>query len=115
MIESNDKNRKTLSDDALRHAFHSQLPDAPVTDWFCRKVMNRLPEKRRRVANAVEWGAYLLSLCIVGIYWVCWFHRIITNGVATVADFRDVAVIILFTLLPLFAIVAPKISAWLKE
>ena len=42
------------NDDALRRAFQKGLPDAPVTAWFTRKVMNRLPSRRRRMLNGME-------------------------------------------------------------
>ena len=38
----------------------SGLPEAPYNPWFTRTVLNRLPEKKRRVAANVE-----LCVCVI--------------------------------------------------
>lgn len=105
-----------FADDAkLRRAFHQGLPDAPVTAWFTRKVMNRLPPRRRQLMNGVEWIAYAVAAIILVAYWIGWIKGIIDRGVVTVADLGDMALLLGFTLLPVAAIMAPKVATWIKE
>ncbi len=99
----------------LREAFHKGLPDAPVTAWFTRKVMNRLPPRRRRIINGVEWGTYGVAALILIAYWIGWCLRIREKGVVTVGDLGDMAVLLGFTLLPVIAIMASKVVAWLRS
>lgn len=53
---------KTQNDKQVRDLFQQTLPQAPVSPWFTRKVLNRLPERKRRYAGTIE-----ISTCIVGI------------------------------------------------
>ncbi|MDE5704683.1 hypothetical protein [Muribaculum sp.] len=103
------------NDDALRSAFHKGLPDAPVTAWFTRKVMNRLPPRRRRLLNGMEWSAYGVAILVLAVYWISWISRIMNKGTVTVGDIGDMAVLLAFTLLPVVAIMAPKVVAWIRE
>lgn len=61
-----------LSDDELRKAFHRGLPEAPVTAWFTRKVMNRLPVRRRRMLSLLEWVTYGVSAAALLVFWGTW-------------------------------------------
>ena len=103
------------NDDALRRAFQKGLPDAPVTAWFTRKVMNRLPPRRRRMLNGMEWGAYGVAILVLALYWIGWISHIMSKGTVTVGDIGDMAVLLGFTLLPVVAILAPKVVAWIRE
>ncbi|WP_278744462.1 hypothetical protein [Muribaculum intestinale] len=103
------------NDDALRRAFQKGLPDAPVTAWFTRKVMNRLPPRRRRMLNGMEWGAYGVAILVLALYWIGWISHIMSKGMVTVGDIGDMAVLLGFTLLPVVAILAPKVVAWIRE
>ena len=111
------KRNDILNDDdaRLRAAFKSGLPEAPVTAWFTRKVMNRLPPQRRRVLSHVEWATYGIAVVILFCYWVEWGARILDKGTVTVADFGEMMMLMAFSLVPVLAIMIPKIAAWLRE
>lgn len=49
--------------DALR-----TLPRAPESPWFTRKVLNRLPDRQRRVAARIEIATCVIALVATGIF-----------------------------------------------
>lgn len=47
-------NNKELSDRHLSQLIKHNLLEAPPSPWFTRKVLNRLPERKIKVASLVE-------------------------------------------------------------
>lgn len=59
--------KETENDIRLRETFKKKLPDAPISPWFTRKVLNRLPERQRNLAGKIE-----LWTCVAGIMATIW-------------------------------------------
>lgn len=56
-----------MKDDQLKQLFNDTLPQAPRNPWFVKKVMNRLPEKRRASSYSwIEYASYILSVLLLG-------------------------------------------------
>lgn len=91
-----DKNHN-ISDDLLREAFHRQLPQAPKSPWFTRKVMNRLPERQRRAVSIIEWLGYLVAVVILGVYWVRLYCEVSAAMVVTVSNIVSAGVLTIMT------------------
>lgn len=49
-----------LKDDKLSSLLKNELPEAPYNPWFTRKVLNRLPDRKKRIAANIE-----IWVCIV--------------------------------------------------
>lgn len=103
-----------LSDDELRKAFHRGLPEAPVTAWFTRKVMNRLPVRRRRMLSLLEWVTYGVSAAALLVFWGTWLGHVNATGTITVGDLRQLFTLMVLSCLPAVAYLGPKVSAWLR-
>lgn len=59
--------KETETDIRLRATFKKELPPAPVSPWFTRKVLNRLPERQRNLAGKIE-----IWTCVVGLIATLW-------------------------------------------
>ncbi len=59
--------KETENDIRLRERFKNDLPDAPISPWFTRKVLNRLPERQKNMAGKIE-----LWTCVAGIVATLW-------------------------------------------
>lgn len=82
-----DKNMtNTREDDMLRTLIKRDLPYAPPSPWFTKKVLNRLPERKRRIASYCEYAVYLLALAAVIAYGVKLYQNAMLSPVITVAD-----------------------------
>lgn len=56
-----------ITDNQLRDILKKAAKEAPENEWFVRKVMNRLPE-RRKTHNWILWCIYIAvaSICCIG-------------------------------------------------
>lgn len=52
-------------DRRISEMLDQRLSKAPVTPWFTRKVMNRLPPKRRPLFSVMEICAYIIAAVTV--------------------------------------------------
>lgn len=82
-----------LSDNALR-SLMQQLPEAPASPWFTRRVLHRLPPRKRRIAGRIE-----VAACVAGIIAVIVFAVIIARqwgagGGFTVGDAVEYAALL---------------------
>ena len=68
-----------LSDDSLRQLMR-KLPEATPSPWFTRMVLNRLPEKRRRVAMYIEYALYTVGLVWMVIWGVLLMKGLMVRG-----------------------------------
>ncbi len=59
-----------IIDHHISEIIKKQLPDAPADQWFVKKTMNRLPEKRKRMRSTAEIISYALSVVIIIAGWV---------------------------------------------
>lgn len=70
------------SDTHLRQMFRDELPQAPGSPWFVRKVMNRLPEKRVGSRMALpEIVCYTLAVLGLACAWGYAFTTALTQDV----------------------------------
>ncbi|MDE6460530.1 MAG: hypothetical protein K2K52_06845 [Paramuribaculum sp.] len=57
-----------LEDKKLGRLLKNELPNAPYNPWFTRTVLNRLPERKRRVAANVELWVCVIAAVITLIF-----------------------------------------------
>lgn len=57
-----------LQDKNLGDLLKSGLPVAPYNPWFTRTVLNRLPERKKRVAASVELWVCVIAAVITLIF-----------------------------------------------
>ncbi len=48
-----------MTDNDLRNVLHRHLPHAPQSQWFVKKVVNRLPQRR---VSGLELVAYVVAI-----------------------------------------------------
>jgi len=95
-------------DDALRQRFHKEARRPDDNPWFTHRVLNRLPERRRRYwMTALCYGLALLG-CV--LLWVGLIHGH-DNTVVTVRD-----VLYFFAMLSVSAVLLWQIAlTWLPR
>lgn len=75
---------KQACDKILKETLQAKLPQAPTDEWFTRKVMNRLPEKKPTspvsVPEKICYGLGVILLLAAWIYSII-FTR--TNGITS--------------------------------
>lgn len=60
--------RNNIDDIKFRELLDKNLPQAPQNEWFIKKTMNRLPEKRQNSISIIEIVGYAIAiLAIIGI------------------------------------------------
>lgn len=60
--------RNNIDDIKIRQLLDNSIPQAPQNEWFVKKVMNRLPEKRCSTISIIEIIGYMVAiLSILGI------------------------------------------------
>lgn len=59
--DNHNKSVDPLSEEGLKQLF-GRLPEAEINPWFTRRVLNRLPERRRRMAGRIEYAVYIIAL-----------------------------------------------------
>ncbi len=103
-----DKNMDTGGEDELlRNLIKKDLPYAPPSPWFTKKVLNKLPERRRRIASYCEYAVYLLALGAVTAYGIKLFKAVMSAPVITVSDITvGITVAGIFTAL-IWSIISP--------
>ncbi len=70
---------KHISDEEFRKLMHS-LPEAKPSPWFTRMVLNRLPEKRRRIAMRIEYTLYAIGLVWMAIWGILLVKGLTSHG-----------------------------------
>lgn len=64
-MKNNTPNEIRRTDRRISEMLDKQLSKAPVTPWFTRKVMNRLPPRRRPLFSAIEICSYVVTIMII--------------------------------------------------
>ncbi|MDE6651025.1 MAG: hypothetical protein K2K08_01305 [Paramuribaculum sp.] len=59
-----------LEDKKLGALLKNELPNAPYNPWFTRTVLNRLPERKRRVAANTEMWVCVIAAVVTLIFGV---------------------------------------------
>ena len=78
----------------MRTMIKKEVFGAPENPYFKRKVLNALPQKRRRGADWVVGAAYAVAFVIIACYWLGAF----AGGDALPADRVSLAVMSVSTL-----------------
>lgn len=63
-----------------------QLPKAGESAWFTRKVFNRLPERRQRIASQIEMGVCVVGIIVTVFLGIRFVKNTIVAGAFTVGD-----------------------------
>ena len=75
-----------ITDRHISEVMKQQLPDAPVDQWFIKKTMNRLPEKRKRMHSTAEIISYTLSIMIIIAGWIWQLTGIYNSQAITIEN-----------------------------
>lgn len=78
--------KDTLEDIKLRELLNNKLPQAPQNDWFVKKVMNRIPEKRRGSISIIEIIGYATAILVIFGVEISIGYNIATTGTLTLTD-----------------------------
>lgn len=70
-------------DASLRQLFKEELPRERKDEWFVKKTLNRLPEKRRPTFSRPEIISYVLSVLMLISGWVWLWIRFHQESVLT--------------------------------
>ncbi len=57
--------RNNIEDIKIRQLLDKKMPQAPENKWFVKKVMNRLPEKRRSSISIIEIMSYTIAILVI--------------------------------------------------
>jgi len=85
-------------DNHLRKAFAKQLPQAPNNPWFTRKVLNRLPDKRKNWAAIIEYAGFALAAIVLCIFWHSTISSALHNTAITVGNIFNIAILTAMTI-----------------
>lgn len=96
-------------DKVLARIIKEELPEAPKDEWFVKKTMNRLPEKRSSVFSKPEIVCYILSAIIIVTGWAWLIYSIHTSGVVTITNIIICAMLFFSVLLLSASIAIPLI------
>ncbi|MBE6318960.1 MAG: hypothetical protein E7081_08315 [Bacteroidales bacterium] len=78
--------RNNSDDIQIRELLDKSLPQATRNDWFVKKTLNRLPEKRRSPVSIIEIIGYIIAiLIIIGIECNI-VYKFTTTGTLTLND-----------------------------
>lgn len=98
------------SDDKRLRSFFQSLPDAEISPWFTRRVLNRLPERRRRIAGIIEYCVYIVALLWLIVLGIMSIRRDITQGI-TVGDYITYLTWLCVVGALIYAIIEPRINS----
>lgn len=94
-------------DDALKHLIQRDLPKERKDEWFVRKVMNRLPEKRKPTFSRPELISFVLSTLILISGWAWLWSRFNTEESLTYSSLAMGGALIVMTFGLLVTVVYP--------
>lgn len=77
---------KNDDDKYFRSILKKNLPEHLPSPWFTKTVLNRLPERKVRIAARIEYGVYLLALVAILIFAVFTTRNVYASGVVRVGD-----------------------------
>ena len=79
-------NKENFRDDEIRRMLKTEIPSERNNPWFTRKVLNRLPPRRRR-SNPIEKWMFLIIVIGVTIGLVLQSAHMLNAQVIYVRDF----------------------------
>ena len=95
---------KTI-DKKLREAFDAKLPQASHNAWFTRKVLNRLPDKRKNRASIIEYAGFALAAIALIAFWIASISTVLNNTFITVNDLATFATLTAMTIMLLIGFI----------
>lgn len=100
--------RNKLEDIKMRELLDKNLAQAPQNEWFIKKTMNRLPEKRQGSVSIIEIIGYAMAiLAIIGIECSI-IYNVSTTGTLTLNNLVWLISLNIGLLAIVFAIFAPQ-------
>ncbi len=84
-------------DDTLRSLIKRDLPIERKDEWFVKKVMNRLPEKRKPTFSRPELISFVFSIFILISGWLWLWNRFNTEESLTYGSLAMGGVLIVMT------------------
>lgn len=82
-IESKDK----ITDGKLRDFIKESYSDIHVSPWFTRKVLNRLPERKYRLAGKIELITCFIGIVVTSVLGVSFVFDTLKSDIITIKDF----------------------------
>lgn len=104
-------NSPELSDVTLRSLMRATLHGAPPDPLFTRKVLNRLPERRRAWCVRLEYGVYLAALVFLTIVSVRFVASVIDAGSINIFDVMNMTILGVLGAGVVYSLVAPFVTA----
>lgn len=78
--------KKTTEDRQIRELLNKNLEQAPLDDLFVKKMLNRLPNKRKHATSIFEIIGYVIALTAILLFNALKGYSIINSGVVTIND-----------------------------
>lgn len=110
MTQHNNTPQEENIDRKLRSLFHSSHLEAPPSPWFTRKVLNRLPDRKRRVASIIEYALYIIGIITTVCYTVSFIRQTLQNHMITIGDVTVYCVLVALFLSLCFMLITPFTS-----
>lgn len=102
------------TDNDIKRLLQEGLPQAPRSEWFTRKVMNRLPERRRPSYSWIEYISYAIALIIYIGAWVPLLEAFSASAPLTMNDLVSAVVLAGIGLGMAVGFLVPQIRRWIR-
>lgn len=99
-----------MDDRKLSQLLKHNLLEAPPSPWFTRKVLNRLPDRKVRVASLIEYAIYLIGIVVTGFYTARFVTMTLQTGVITVGDLFTYGVLFTLCCSLIYMLISPWFS-----
>ncbi len=100
--------RNNLEDIKMRELLDKNLAQAPQNEWFIKKTMNRLPEKRRGSISIIEIIGYAIAILAIISIECGIIYNVSTTGILTLNNLVWLISLNIGLLAIVFAIFTPQ-------
>lgn len=104
-------NKTDNTDRKLRELLRKSNFNAPPSPWFTRKVMNRLPEKKKRNIARAEYAVYILSAILIGFFGIRYAANTFSSGIVRISDITAMSAY----LCAFCAVILLTLSPWVNQ
>lgn len=94
-------------DKSIRQLFHEELPRERRDEWFVKKVMNRLPNRRKPTFSRPELISFVLSALMLLSGWIWLWRKFNLEDALTYSSLAMAGALIVMTFGLLGLIVVP--------
>lgn len=101
---------QSISDRDLSQLLKHNLLEAPPSPWFTRKVMNRLPQRKVRIASLIEYAVYIIGIIITGIFTARFVIQTLHTGVITVGNLFTYGILFTLCCSLLYMLISPWVA-----